>query len=84
MDFPGLAGTDTQIAGAIERCHFALLQTRAQEQRGFAPVNPFFRKGRIGGGAEELQPETRAAIQRVGEPLYRAACALAAEAPARP
>lgn len=78
VNFLGLAATEEQLAGAVERCSFAQLQTREKERKGGAQENLFFRKGRVGGGAEELQASTTQAIEAAARPLYLRSCELAA------
>lgn len=78
-DFLGIASTEGQLATAIERCSFTRLKAREQELDAAAPGQPFFRRGRVGSGSEELQAATVAEIRRIGGPLYASARGAAGE-----
>jgi hypothetical protein len=77
VDFLGIASTPAQIAAAIERCSFTRLKSRERALDTAAPEKPFFRKGRVGAGAEELQAGPLQEIQQRAGPLYARACEIA-------
>lgn len=77
-EFLGLDAGDALLSEAIERCNFEYLRAREGSSRPVDLDHPFFRKGRAGSGAEELQPATLDRIQRIGGPRYRQAAEIAA------
>lgn len=84
VDFLGLPASDAQLAEAIERNRFERLRSK-EEQKAAPPASSapgefFFRKGRVGGGGEELCAESVRLLERAARPLYRRA----AEAANRP
>lgn len=76
--FLGVKLTGAHIARAVEQCHFAHLQKSEQERAGKSDQGLFFRKGRVGGGAEELRPDTLHRIESAGRDCYDEACRIAA------
>lgn len=73
VPFLGLSASEQQIASAVERCSFERLKAREQERKPSIIGRQFFRKGRVGGGAEELEPRVRATIEKRTAKLYQRA-----------
>jgi len=69
--FVGLETSDGVIAAAVEACEFEHLRAREQGRKPLIAAKGFFRKGTVGGGAEELDPELLEEIERVAGGLYR-------------
>lgn len=70
VDFLGWPAVNAQITIAVEACDFEQLRAREQQRKPQIAQKQFFRKGRIGGGAEELSPELLSRIERVAGPIY--------------
>lgn len=70
LDFLGWEAAEAQITAAVEACDFEQLRAREQQRKPQIAEKQFFRKGRIGGGAEELGPEFLARIERVARAIY--------------
>jgi hypothetical protein len=69
-DFLELNATDAQITVAVEACEFERLRERECARNPKCRERGFFRKGRIGGGAEELKPELRNTVEKLAMPYY--------------
>jgi estrone sulfotransferase len=76
-DFLDLDPDDTQIAGAVEMCAFERLREREYNKNPRLKEREFFRKGRVGGGAEELKPRVKQIVEDVAMPYYERALELA-------
>jgi aryl sulfotransferase len=74
LAFAGLLATEEQINRAVERCDFALLRQREQ-QDGFAeaprPGVEFFRRGEAGSWRHELTREQVIRIEQCHSPMMR-------------
>ena len=77
VDFLGWDAGAEQISTAVETCSFDRLRAREQRRKPQIAEKEFFRKGRVGGGAEELGPELLAHIEAGAGPLYERAWACA-------
>jgi hypothetical protein len=71
-EFVGLASEDANLNAAIERCSFARLRKR-EEQNPKHPEEYFYRKGRQGTGRDELSEATWNWISSRGDSTYERA-----------
>ena len=77
VDFVGWDAGAEQIIAAVEACSFDRLRAREVRRKPQIAEKEFFRKGRVGGGAEELGPDLLAHIGNAAGPLYESAWACA-------
>ena len=76
-DFLEFSPTAEQIASAVDSCSFERLREREYTRNPKLKERSFFRKGRIGGGAEELKPHVKQAVEDIAMPYYERALAVA-------
>jgi len=76
-NFLELNPTDLQIAEAVETCAFERLREREYTKNPKLRRREFFRKGRVGGGAEELKPRVKRLVEDIAMPYYELALKLA-------
>lgn len=70
LGFFGLSASDEAVTAGVQANSFERLRSR-EEKQGKPENDRFFRKGRIGGAAEELEPAVLDAIEKRGGSLYR-------------
>jgi len=73
MSFIGFDATDNMLRRAVDNHTFE--KQRSKERLGDNQIEYFFRKGKVGSAAEELQPETFSQIESRTQTMYERALA---------
>jgi hypothetical protein len=73
VKFLGLEIDGATLHEAVEACRFDRLKQREEEKREIVASKQSFRKGKVGGGAEELPAEVRDYVERKSAELYQRA-----------